>query len=156
MHPPFHHLYYATNTTADLFAPANLQIDIQDTGLEDASYDLIICHQVLEHVTGYKRALHELRRILSPGGKLIISFPVDPSLETVYEDSSVTTKEGRLEHFGEDDHLRVFGRDSADILRSFGFEVAEIRGEDCDPKIKPVVGPGDYDSNVLWCLSKST
>ena len=44
--------------------------------LEDGAYDLIICNHVLEHVTDYKRALQELRRILSPGGKLIISFPV--------------------------------------------------------------------------------
>ena len=137
-------------TTADLFSAADLQIDIQDTGLGDGAYDLIICNHVLEHVTDYKRALRELHRILSPEGKLIISFPVDLSLETVYEDSSVTTEEGRIEHFGQNDHLRVFGRDSVDILRTFGFTVTEIRGEDYDPKIKPVVGPADYDSNVIF------
>ncbi|MCR4947073.1 MAG: hypothetical protein K5929_09055 [Lachnospiraceae bacterium] len=69
---------------------------------------------------------------------------------SVYVDSSVTTEEGRIEHFGQNDHLRVFGRDSADILRAFGFTVTKIRGEDYDPKIKPVVGPADYDSNVIF------
>ena len=49
----------------------------------------------------------------------------------------------------------MFGRDSADILRSICFEVAEIKGEDYESKIKPVVGPADYDSNVLWCLEKN-
>ncbi|MBR4183626.1 MAG: oligosaccharide flippase family protein [Lachnospiraceae bacterium] len=140
----------AEYTTADLFSAADLQIDIQDTGLEDGAYDLIICNHVLEHVTDYERALRELHRILSPEGKLIISFPVDLSLETVYEDSTVTTEEGRIEHFGQNDHLRVFGRDSAEILRSFGFIVTEIRGEDYAPEIKPVVGPADYDSNVIF------
>lgn len=35
-------------TTADLYQPADLRLDIQDTGLPADSYDLIICNHVLE------------------------------------------------------------------------------------------------------------
>ena len=140
-------------TTADLYKPADLKLDIADTRLEDASYDLIICNHVLEHVPDYGQALTELKRILRPGGRLLISFPVGESLESVYEDAAVCTKEQRIKCFGQYDHLRVFGRDSARLLRSFGFQVTEIRGDQCPESIKPVTGPADYDYNVLWCLT---
>ncbi|SNU06211.1 Membrane protein involved in the export of O-antigen and teichoic acid [Lachnospiraceae bacterium] len=136
--------------TADLFNPADLKIDIEDTGLESDSYDVIICNHVLEHVTDYRKALRELRRIVRPDGMIIISFPVDMKLDTAYEDNRIVTKEDRVRHFGQHDHLRVFGRDSKELLEHHGFIVEEIRGENCDAKIKPVVGPADYDYDVLW------
>ena len=74
----------------------------------------------------------------------------------VNEDKSILTEEGRREHFGQNDHLRVFGRDSTELLESFGFTAEEIRGEDCDSSIKPVIGPADYDYNVLWRLRKES
>lgn len=138
--------------TADLNKPADLKIDIEDTGLEDGAYDLIICNHVLEHVSDYGKALKELKRIVSPQGLIIISFPVDSSYATVYEDATVVSREERIRCFGQYDHLRVFGRDSVSMLRSFGFTVDEIRGSDCDVRIKPVVGPGDYDLDILYVL----
>ncbi len=141
-------------TTADLFAAADFKLNLEDTGLEEGSCDLIICNHVLEHVSDYKKALRELHRILSPDGKLIISFPIDPVLDTVWEDESFTTEEERFTHFGQANHLRVFGTDSADILRKFDFNVTEVRGDDCDPRIKPVIGPANYDSNVIFCCSR--
>lgn len=140
-------------TTADLSAPADLKLDIQDTKLKDASYDVIICNHVLEHVENYGKALEELHRIISPDGFVIISFPEDDSLETVYEDSTITTSEGRLNSFGQYDHLRVFGKDSASILESFGFDARQIKGSSFDKKIKPVIGPADYDLNILWIIT---
>ena len=139
-------------TTADLYAPADLQLDIEDTKLPDESYDVIICNHVLEHVSDFRKALRELHRIVVPDGMIIISFPTDTKLETVYEDASITDEEGRIKHFGQSDHLRVFGRDSASMLASFGFEVEEITSDDA--RIMPVVGPADYDYNVLWLLRK--
>ncbi|MGN0373998.1 MAG: polysaccharide biosynthesis C-terminal domain-containing protein, partial [Butyrivibrio sp.] len=140
-------------TTADLYFKADLKINIEDTGLNDDSYDMIICNHVLEHVSDYKKALRELYRIIRPGGRIILSFPVDPSLTTVYEDNSISSEEERIRHFGQNDHLRIFGSDSTELLKSFGFHVTEIRGENCDVKIKGVVGPANYDYNVLWCMS---
>ena len=88
-------------------------------------------------------------------GMIIISFPVDGTQDSVYEDEGIDTEEGRREHFGQKDHLRVFGRDSTVLLESFGFAVEEIRGEDYDSRIKPVIGPADYDYNVLWKMKKN-
>lgn len=138
-------------TTADLYSRADLKINIEDTGLNDDSYDMIVCNHVLEHVSDYKKALRELYRIIRPGGRIILSFPVDPSFTTVFEDSSISSEEERVRLFGQNDHLRIFGNDSKELLESFGFKVTEIRGENCDERLKAVVGPADYDYNVLWC-----
>ena len=37
-------------TTADLFAKADLQLDIQDTELDAGSYDVVVCNHV-SHAT---------------------------------------------------------------------------------------------------------
>ena len=141
-------------TTADYYKPADLKINIEDTGLEGDSFDLIICNHVLEHVSDYQKALRELRRVIRPGKEIIVSFPVDPAYEGVWEDPSITDESGRIRAFGQRDHLRVFGRDSRRMLEKLGFDVEEIRGEDCDGRIKPVIGPADYDSNVLYLLRR--
>lgn len=139
--------------TADLQAPADLCLDIENTQLPDESYDVIICNHVLEHVSDYHKALKELHRIVTADGMIIISFPMDLKLDSVYEDSSIADEKGRIEHFGQSDHLRVFGRDSASMLEGFGFRVEEIKSD--DERIKPIIGPADYDYNVLWLLRKT-
>lgn len=39
----------------------------------DASFDLVICTQVLEHVENPQRAVAELRRVTAPGGRVLAS-----------------------------------------------------------------------------------
>ena len=144
-------------TTADLFQKhVDLNLDITDISLPDSSYDMVICNHVLEHVSSYGKALSELNRILKPGGKLIISFPIDPSLDTVLEKDADTPEE-RIRLFGQNDHVRVFGKDSAEILASYGFSVSVIDAGTMPEKILPVTGPADYDSDkIFYCemLSK--
>ena len=127
-------------TTADLYAKADLALDIQDTGLEAGPFDVVVCNHVLEHVDDWRRALAEVRRVLAPCSALIRSFPIDPSYATVDEDASVTDPAQRVARFGQHDHLRVFGRDSAELLAGASFCVEHIRGEDCPERILPVDG----------------
>lgn len=143
-------------TTADLYRKADLKLDIENTGLAASSYDLVFCNHVLEHVSDYKKALRELCRIIKPDGSIIVSFPVDTKLESVFEDSSIVSEEDSIQYFGQFDHKRIFGKDSRRMLENFGFSVMEISGQapGCDEKIKPVIGPADYDYNILWKLTK--
>ena len=83
-------------TTADLYNPADLKLDIQNTGLADASYDVIICNHVLEHVDDFRKALAELYRILAPGGLLLCSFPMDPQIELLDEEEKPLHAEERV------------------------------------------------------------
>ncbi|MBO9730891.1 MAG: class I SAM-dependent methyltransferase [Chitinophaga sp.] len=45
------------------------------TGIADNSYDTVICFQVIEHIKDDSALLHEIRRILKPGGRLFLTTP---------------------------------------------------------------------------------
>ena len=45
------------------------------TGLPDASFDLVLCTQVIEHCMNPWAAVREIHRILKPGGYLVVSAP---------------------------------------------------------------------------------
>lgn len=64
----------ARTTSADL-----LRTSVTALGFKDGSFDVIICNQVLEHVPDDQGALLELRRVLRPGGLLIIGVPNEGS-----------------------------------------------------------------------------
>ncbi len=42
---------------------------------KDATFDLVLLHEVLEHVTDDQETLREARRVLAPGGKVVIFCP---------------------------------------------------------------------------------
>ena len=113
-----------------------------------------MCNHVLEHVEDFRVALREVWRVLRPGGSLICSFPMDSNVELLDEGPSASDEE-RLLRFGQNDYLRVFGMGASRLLKEDGLEVEEIRGEDCPDKIAPVIGPADYDANVLFRCVKA-
>ncbi len=79
---------------------------------------------------------------------------MDPKVDLLDEDPSVTTEEERLARFGQNDHKRVFGMKAEQFLTDAGFEVERINGDDCPKEIVPVVGPGDYDINRLFAAER--
>jgi len=61
--------------------PTNLQVhDVRELALKDlpqASFDLIIATDVLEHVDDLPNALADMKNLLKPGGQVIISGPTE-------------------------------------------------------------------------------
>ncbi|WP_291104530.1 MULTISPECIES: class I SAM-dependent methyltransferase [unclassified Flavobacterium] len=113
-------------TTTDLFSPlADVKADICDLPFEDNSYDIILCNHVLEHIPDDTKAMQELFRVLKPGGMAILQIPQDLSRETTFSDDSITDQKERAEIFGQYDHVRIYGRDYFEKLRSIGFTVIE-------------------------------
>ena len=141
-------------TTADLFAPADLKLDIQNTKLPDQSYDMIFCNHVLEHVDDFRKALKELYRILRQNGCLICSFPMDPKTELLDETEEELSEEEQILRFGQVTHKRVFGMNADQFLTEAGFTIERISGEDYPKEMLPVVGPADYDMNCLFLCCK--
>jgi len=47
-----------------------------NTKLPDSSFDIVVCSDVIEHVDNPNAMLVEIRRLLIPGGRLIITTPI--------------------------------------------------------------------------------
>lgn len=111
-------------TTADLLSPlADVKMDIRQMPFADGTYDIVICNHVLEHIDDDAKAMSEIFRVLSHGGFAILQVPIDYSLSKTYEDSSITSPSEREKHFGQYDHMRVYGADYPQRLEKAGFNV---------------------------------
>lgn len=114
-------------TTTDLNSPlASVKADICNLPFQDNSFDFILCNHVLEHIPDDTKAMQELFRILKPDGTAILQIPQDLNREITFEDDSITDAKERAEIFGQYDHLRVYGKDYFNKLRSIGFNVMEV------------------------------
>jgi SAM-dependent methyltransferase len=132
-------------TTADLYSPiVDVKADILDLPFEDNLFDLVFCNHVLEHIEDDARAMSELYRVMKPGGLGIFQIPQDVHLEQTYEDATITSPEEKAKHFGQYDHVRVYGKDYFDRLRKAGFKVEEL---DYSAKLSP-------DLVEKFCLTK--
>lgn len=125
--PLFKNLKNLDYTTADLYAPkVDIKADILNLPFPDDTFDVIFCNHVLEHIEDDAKAMSELYRVMKPGGFGIFQVPQDLNKEKTYEDFSITTPEDRAKHFGQYDHVRIYGKDYFDRLRKAGFTVKEI------------------------------
>lgn len=113
--------------TADLESPlAKVKMDIHEMPFDDNRFDVAFCNHVMEHVADDIQSMKEIHRVLKPGGWAIIQIPFfEPVAKTTFEDDSITDPAEREKIFGQDDHVRLYGKDYASRLRSGGFEVDE-------------------------------
>ena len=113
--------------TADLESPlADVKLDVHDIPFEADTFDVVFCNHVLEHVQDDKQAMREILRVMKPGGWAILQIPLFyPLLDQTYEDAKIQAPAEREKAFGQSDHVRMYGKDYADRLRSVGFIVEE-------------------------------
>ena len=93
----------------------------------DGAFDLVIANHVLEHVGDEATSLREVHRVMARDGRWIVSVPQVHAWDHTYEDDSSTDPEQRRLHFGQSDHLRIYGRDIEDKLTETGFSVARFQ-----------------------------
>lgn len=105
----------------------DLRLDISAMPqVADASFDVIVCCDVLEHVPDDAAAFREIHRVLRPGGIAILTVPqMDPPAVTD-EDLSVTSPAERLRRFGQADHVRMYGDDFAERAARSGLNVEVV------------------------------
>ncbi len=112
--------------TVDIESPlADVKADLLDLPFDDMSFDVAFCNHVMEHVENDIEGMREIHRVLRPGGWAVIQSPVFYDLETTLEDRSIVDPKERERIYGQDDHLRKYGKDYGDRLRSAGFMVEE-------------------------------
>ncbi|MGZ8548075.1 MAG: glycosyltransferase, partial [Sulfuricurvum sp.] len=97
---------------ADLFPslPTVLSLNIEAIPYDDNSFDIVIANHILEHVSNIDQALLEINRILKPDGIAILQTPFSNKQETTLEDSTINTDALRLKFYGQEDHVRLFGK----------------------------------------------
>ncbi len=85
----FHHCGYTTQDAraADArelregsYAQIDIVCDITSIPVPDASFDVVTCTEVIEHVYSPHDAVHELARVLRPGGTLFLTAPLGSGL----------------------------------------------------------------------------
>jgi len=127
-------------------------IDISSLIFFDNYFDAILCNHVLEHVPNDIQAMEEFYRVLKPEGWAILQVPIDYNRETTYEDNTLVTPEEREKHFGQHDHLRLYGRDYEERLRKAGFMVTKIDyGNTFNEKDKIRYGLDKNDTIIYFC-----
>lgn len=97
-------------------------IDITDIQYKDNTFDYIISNHIMEHIPDEGKAVSEIKRVLKPNGKWILSFPICTDMKT-YEDKTITSPEQRLEKYGQKDHVRLYGYDFAERYEGYGLEL---------------------------------
>lgn len=126
--------------SCDLDMPTAMDTqDITALTYADASFDMIMCNHVLEHIPDDAKAMSELYRVLKPGGWAILQTPMS-SDEKTFEDDSITDPKEREKIFGQNDHVRIYGMDKKARLESVGFEV----------RIDPYVRENYTDSEIHY------
>lgn len=93
----------------------------------DASFDAVWAGETIEHVADTAGWLSEVRRVLRPGGLLLLSTPANSRLTLL---RATLSRRAFAAHFDPcSDHLRFYTRASlAELLVEFGFAEIAIHG----------------------------
>jgi len=130
----------ARHVRCDLYpeSPDIQRVDMQAMPFDADGFDLVLANHVLEHVSSPDDALAEVRRVLKPGGYAILQTPYAARLECTWEDPGIATPQARLQAYGQEDHVRLFGRDIFDrfarsgLVDCVGTHATLLPG--CDPR----------------------
>ena len=128
--------YVPDKPFGSLLSPGHYNIDLQQISFADASLDVILSSDVMEHVRRPAQAFAEIFRCLKPGGAHLFTIPFDDSAPTRTLVDTSTDEDIYLEppQLHGDDHLtgripayRIYGRDLLDDLKQAGFEASLVR-----------------------------
>jgi SAM-dependent methyltransferase len=129
---------------------ADVTMDLTNIDYADEAFDVIICSHVLEHVENDRRAMAELCRILRSAGWAILLVPIQG--ESTYEDPNIKSPAERLRHFGQMDHVRIYGLDYMKRLEVAGFNVARVRAVDfLRPSEIELMGITEAAGDIFLC-----
>lgn len=94
--------------------------------LEDASFDVVWAGEVIEHVADTVAWLSEVRRVLRPRGRLLLSTPAHGRVVLA---GLALSRRAFAEHFDPlGDHLRFYSRRTLrTLLEGFRFEDVQVR-----------------------------
>ena len=139
--------------TADIESPlAKVKLDVHEMPFEEDEFDVVFCNHVMEHVKDDRKAMAEIYRVLKPGGFAILQIPLFyPLKDKTFEDPTITSPKAREKAFGQSDHVRMYGKDYANRLKSAGFKVDENRFIETMPVEEVNKYALPFDEPVFYC-----
>jgi SAM-dependent methyltransferase len=125
----------------------DIRIDLQDIELPDNSVDVLLTPHVLEHVPDTAKALREIERVLSPGGRMYLQVPLTRGSTEV-----PTSPEF---HADNTPVFFNFGWDLTESIRSAGFDVTVLVTQEfsdllSDRSHRPEPTGDGFDLPSLW------
>ena len=142
-------LVYVTGTkySEGIYFHKNIDsVDLLNIPFMDKEFDMVICNHVLEHIIDDAKAMAEIYRVLTNKGVAILQVPISYQIEKSYEDSSITDPKLREKHFGQFDHVRIYGKDYINRLENAGFQVDTYN---------PFIEDQENDKINLFALNKN-
>ena len=119
--------YIAGDAAPEDYAFPVTKMDLTEKSQIKPLCDLIFAIHVLEHIVDEAAAMQTIYELLNPGGTALIMIPMDESRLQTKEMGATLSPELRQKHFGQTDHVRVYGKDFGDRLLRHGFQIEEIR-----------------------------
>jgi len=114
-----------------------LKADIDAMPFPDNSFDFVIMVDVFQYLLDFGRVLEEVRRVLKPDGKFIVTVP---NKNWLLFDSYIKRRKNIQPV---EDHFFTFD-EMAGLLKKHGFKIATYRGADCFRYYKP------YHKYEMW------
>lgn len=112
-----------------------VEADAQDLPFEDESFDAVVCSFGLMHVPDQPKALSEVRRVLRPGGRFIMTSWCGPDISPVFQVfySSVQEHGDPSVKMPDSPNFHQFANEemAKSILSDAGFDLEEQRQIDC-------------------------
>lgn len=117
--------YTAVDKFEDVYdyPDGTVEMDITSIPMADETMNMVICIHVLEHIQEDRKAISEIYRVLKKGGVAILQVPYDKERTDTYEDASIVSREDRRKHFGQFDHVRIYGTDFINRFTAPGFTI---------------------------------
>jgi SAM-dependent methyltransferase len=123
--------------------------------LADRSLTAAVLVEVIEHLEDPAATLAEIRRVLAPGGKLVVTTPNYglpspwPVLEWLLDHS------GKVPRMAGEQHVSRFDRDGlAGVLRSSGFEVERVGSFYLLSPVLALISDGAADALAGWEIAR--
>jgi SAM-dependent methyltransferase len=160
-HPRLHYSEFRQGVGPGVVVDGVRNEDVCDLTYADASFDLVLTADTLEHVPDFRRALREIRRVLRVGGRHVFTVPVRPSCRE-------TVERVRLDENGDAVFLapaQYHGRGSGPLVlaaprrrdflayRDFGMDLLdELRAAGFDPEVHFYrESDPDSDAALVFC-----
>jgi len=135
--------------------PSNISIDwyeasVESMPIEDEVFDVVLCQMGLQFVPDKMAALREMRRVLSPGGRVHVTVPgPKPAIFGIMTDALAHHLSPEAASFVD----LVFSMHDVDalseLMRSAGFRAVDVQAK---PKDLRLPAPRDF----LWQYIRST